>query len=152
MMYYARNGDEITMEQWAHLHNDFDYKVVKQERTEKGTMVSTVWLGLDHSFMFSGDPTAPILIFETMTFASGEEYMERYTTEEEAREGHERIANMVRELEGIDDGITRQADRAPGRSRGDGTKDEEGDHGLRSTPSERDRNDPQHPIGQQGAG
>ncbi len=158
MKCYARNGDEITTEQWARLMEDRVYSTVKQERTEKGTLVSTVWLGLDHSFSFTGTP-APILIFETMVFSEaeaakkswGDEYQQRYTTEEEALEGHERIANMVRELEEID-GNTGQVDLAPGVTRGDDPQDEEGHPDLRATADERDLHDAQHAIGSQEPG
>ena len=148
--YFARNGDEITMEQWSRLLGDTGYKIVKQERTDRGTLVSTVWLGLDHSFTFGDDPVPP-LIFETMVFSKTEalkdEYMDRYTTEEQALEGHGRIANMVRELEGIEHGVTRQADRAPGITGSGSPQDEERNPDLRTTTDERDVHDPQHTIG-----
>ncbi len=67
-------------------------KVVKQQYVLGGTVwISTVWLGLDHSFM----PTTRPLIFETMVFprfwhARGwsELDVDRWTTEEEALAGH----------------------------------------------------------------
>ena len=55
--------------------------------------VSTVFLGLNHALAFIGRP----LWFETMVFGSGgmDGSTERYETEEEAREGHERICLAV---------------------------------------------------------
>ena len=149
---YAKNGDEITVEQWARLIEDRVYSTVKQDRTEKGTLVSTVWLGLDHSFSFGNDPVTPI-IFETMVFSEaearksswGEEYQQRYSTEKEAREGHERIFNMVRELEEID-GRAGHTHQAPGSTGSDGQEDQERDHDLRATADVGDAHDPQHPI------
>lgn len=57
-------------------------------------MISTVCLGLDHRFVGTGPP----IIFETMIFDSEEleDYQERYSTEEEALEGHNRAVEMVK--------------------------------------------------------
>lgn len=52
-------------------------------------IVSTVFLGIDHSHAAPGPP----IIWETSVFASsdrGEVYGDRYSTQEEALEGHER--------------------------------------------------------------
>lgn len=61
---------------------------------EDGTVrVSTVWLGSDHRFPTdypNGEPHQP-LIFETMVFAVGEDFDQRYwrySTEAEALTGH----------------------------------------------------------------
>lgn len=61
--------------------------------------VSTVFLGLDHAF--GGGP--PIL-FETMVFGTIEnheldEYCVRYSTWEEAEEGHKRIVESARQID-----------------------------------------------------
>lgn len=64
-------------------------------KTEIGTAtVSTVCLGLDHSF---GD--GPPLYFETMVFGDHplQDEQERYSTLEEAMLGHERMCQRVRE-------------------------------------------------------
>lgn len=65
--------------------------------THVGDMrISTVFLGLDHNF--AGGPP---LLFESLVFdgtLDGE--MERYTTWEEAEEGHTRLVNRVRAREG----------------------------------------------------
>ena len=53
--------------------------------------VSTVFLGLDHSW---GD--GPPLLFETMIFEGPHDgYQERYSTWEQAEEGHKRAVKMV---------------------------------------------------------
>ena len=68
---------------------DYEYKVVKKTHCKNGYEVSTVWMGLDHNWM-GGQP----MIFETMVFSKdGGGYMERYSTESEARAGHKRIVN-----------------------------------------------------------
>jgi hypothetical protein len=66
MLYYDRNGKRISFEQWAKRFNDPRYKIVQQEYTPKKQFrISTVWLGIDHSFGLRGNN---ILIFETMVF------------------------------------------------------------------------------------
>ena len=53
--------------------------------------VSTVWLGMDHSF---GD--GPPLIFETMVFGGElDQECDRYTTEEQAQQGHAAMVARV---------------------------------------------------------
>jgi len=55
--------------------------------------VSTVFLGLDHSF---GDGQTPIL-FETMVFGGPlDQQQDRYSTYDEAEAGHEKMCNLVR--------------------------------------------------------
>jgi hypothetical protein len=57
-----------------------------------GVMISTVFLGIDHSF---GDGV-PVL-FETMIFGGvHDEYQERYHTLEEAMIGHEKAVSLVK--------------------------------------------------------
>lgn len=102
-MYYAKNGDEITVEQWSKLFEDMEYRRVGIETLPNGRWVSTVWLGIDHGWHPAGSDN-PILIFETMVFDGSsmmDEYVERYSTEEQALEGHTRTVAMVRELQEI---------------------------------------------------
>jgi hypothetical protein len=94
--FYDRAGDPITRERWSVLTRDDSYRRVDMTTLKFGetlVMVSTVWLGIDHSF---GVPGMPISIFETMVFdgpRDGDQY--RYATEDEARAGH---AEVVAEL------------------------------------------------------
>lgn len=78
--------------EWARDFETVDRKVGKT-KLPSGETVSTVWLGLNHQF---GD--GPPLIFETMAFsAAGEEFaMERYSTLEEARAGHDAMVEKWR--------------------------------------------------------
>ena len=89
-MYYNKKGELIELMEWAKLREDENYKIVKQETLPNGKWVSTVWLGLDHSF----SERKP-LIFETMVFSSekgnSSEKMERYSTLEEAEKGHQEM-------------------------------------------------------------
>lgn len=87
---YREEPDILIWGKWLeeygnkNLHND----------TSDTHRVSTVFLGIDHAF---GDSNTPIL-FETMVFAVRDGKtnwsdldMERYTTAEEAAEGHKRF-------------------------------------------------------------
>jgi len=80
--------------EWARWFETAD-RHVAQTILPSGVRVSTVFLGLDHSFC-DGEP----ILFETMVFGKCkyDEYQERYSTYEEAEIGHARIVKMV-ELE-----------------------------------------------------
>lgn len=59
--------------------------------------ISTVFLGLDHSFGMSRN-AVPIL-YETMVFGGkNDQYQERYHTREEAIKGHKRILNAIKKI------------------------------------------------------
>lgn len=82
--YYDRKGKQITMEKWSNLHSELSYRVVAQTSQDR-VQVSTVWLGIDHRFDDAGDP----LIFETLVFGGEhDDEMLRYSTEEDALQGH----------------------------------------------------------------
>jgi len=97
--YYQRDGKPYTgatdMEillKWGNDFENIDLKRVAQDKLKNGVFVSTVWLGMDHSW-FGGKP----LIFETMVFGAGEEEeQERYSTEKEALAGHKRFVEKYR--------------------------------------------------------
>jgi hypothetical protein len=103
-MYFDVDGRPLSMSEWG---------LMLQERSEENAdewrighdvigayEVSTVWLGLDHSYL----PEAPPLIFETMVFEPEYErlsserfdYQLRYSTKDEARAGHERVVAEIR--------------------------------------------------------
>jgi hypothetical protein len=100
--YYGLNGEHITMAEWAVLMevkrnargidengvSSPDDDPTRIGSTKVGhAWVSTVWLGLDHSF-----GRGPPLIFETMIFGgSHDQQMWRYASREAALEGHNRI-------------------------------------------------------------
>jgi len=105
--WYDKYGNHITLEEWGRLYEDEDY--MRIGLTEVGPyVVSTVWLGLDHSF-----GTGPPVLFETLVFTKTawndprprddpehKTLMEidgrRYHTEEEAKAGHEEFVTLVR--------------------------------------------------------
>jgi len=86
MNLYDKKGNPIELEEYTKLFADRSYQIVKQTRLSDGTHISTVWLGIDHSF--GGE--VPV-IFETLVTrkSNDEEEMYRYTSEEEARSHHE---------------------------------------------------------------
>jgi hypothetical protein len=96
MSYYDRAGNPITSAEWAR-------RLANEQRVAEtevpGLWISTVWLGLDHSFG-GGRP----LIFETMVFPAkgsdvtswGELDSDRYSTEAEALAGHAAFVEKYR--------------------------------------------------------
>ncbi len=77
---------------WARAFETTNRRVAKDIIGEK--CISTVFLGLDHSF---GD--GPPLLFETMVFkgdSSEDEICERCSTWEEAEAQHARIVELVK--------------------------------------------------------
>lgn len=85
--YYKRDGTPIEdVLKWAKNFETQDRKVAKDILPD-GKVVSTVFLGMDHRF---GE--GPPLIFETVVFPCEKDFDEldtgRYSTEEEALEGH----------------------------------------------------------------
>jgi len=89
--YYDRQGRPITdSASFAKKFGDTEYKRVAFTLLPDGKWVSTAWLGINHQ---SG--RGPPLIFETMVFSSKDNFdalvCERYSTEEEALQGHKRL-------------------------------------------------------------
>jgi hypothetical protein len=113
ILYYDRQGFPIPADAargleptlvWAELSTQADYKIVARDEVPDGSRLSTVWLGLDHSF-----GSAP-LFFETMRFpadsAAELEFPDpktdepttqlRYGSEEEALAAHHEILRRLR--------------------------------------------------------
>ena len=93
-MYYRRDGSPIEGEnavlEMAKIFNNGDERV-DLTRFEDGTVVSTVFLCLDHSHGLKEEKP---LIFETMVFSENGDAdgdMSRYSTEEGAKEGHKQM-------------------------------------------------------------
>jgi len=95
--YYNMDGKPIDMMEWAAMYERNNRHVGDTCVKFRGHTyrVSTVLLGLDHSFM-----GGPPLIFETMVFEDGDmgglDYMRRYSTKEQARKGHREAVRWVR--------------------------------------------------------
>ncbi len=92
---YDRDGNLIPYTKWMWIRGVANwYKIVRHDHLQADVLVSTVWLGWDHSMGMGGPP----LIFETMVFGlpKWDGYTDRYSTEAEAIEGHERVLAEVR--------------------------------------------------------
>ncbi|MGH9166175.1 MAG: hypothetical protein ACRDZW_11805 [Acidimicrobiales bacterium] len=93
-LWFDRQGRPIGVAEMAELSRDHDYRVVARDFVGS-VEVATVWLGFDHSLRES----TPI-IFATFVFGGRlDEYERRYTTEDKARAGHERVLTTVRTVE-----------------------------------------------------
>lgn len=98
-MYYNKEGKKITLREWGKLFEDWKYKRIGLDNLPNGYRVSTVWLGLDHSFT-GGEP----LIFETMVFndklkeSAQDCDMERYSTLEQAIKGHKKMVKKWKRM------------------------------------------------------
>ena len=88
---------ECSMSECSELIENMDSRRVATYGFPDGTTVSTVFLGIDHSFGFGG----PSLWFETMVFPHENDYTERYETWEQAEEGHARIVEMTKKDKGV---------------------------------------------------
>lgn len=76
---------------WSYWFETAD-RVVKQDDFG-GVMVSTVFLGLDHSF---GE--GPPVLYETLVFGGKlDDEQERYSTRKEAEQGHERMVSRLKQ-------------------------------------------------------
>ena len=112
--YYDIDREPITLRQWTELFGNIKYRRIGLDRIHDRWVVSTVWLGLDHSFPWPDRPRIP-LIFETMVFDDHEEEplnridlrMERYTTKQQAIGGHRQ---MIAEVQGWDPESTKMSD------------------------------------------
>ena len=104
-MHWDRLGVPISLREWSELMEDNEYRRIASTMISARYWVSTVWLGLNSDFL------GPPLIFETMVFdtATDEPYsgveQQRYPTEAQARDGHERMVQLVMTLEGTSDRI-----------------------------------------------
>lgn len=97
--WFNRDGQPIDVMTANSLLGDPDYKRVGLTRVTSSIdpgvnyLISTVWLGLNHSH------TGGLDLFETMVFSSddnlAEELCQRYGTEEQAATGHREIVATV---------------------------------------------------------
>lgn len=93
---------EAELLEWAAFVENPDNKVVKQEQVGD-FWVSTVFLGINYAM----SEDHPGLWFETMVFNKpagskkledwGEQYMDRYSTYEEAEKGHKKAVEWAKE-------------------------------------------------------
>lgn len=96
--WYDRDGNKIDVAQADKYLGDIEYRRVGYDIVivdDEPVLVSTVLLCLDHNWSGHGPPE----IFETMTFGGDEnaQNMWRYSTLEQARNGHHRIVRALTE-------------------------------------------------------
>jgi hypothetical protein len=100
-LWYDKQGQPIDASEVERLQTQEGYKrvggtvITSTVDPSQSLWISTVWLGLDHSW----DPNGPPLIFETMIFeGSGQgEVIHRYPTQETAQAGHQSVVLEVME-------------------------------------------------------
>ena len=87
---------------WGRWFEETKDRIIQQDTIKTATgdvLVSTVFLGIDYSFLRGGKP----VLFETMIFESNikalHEYQERYRTREQAIKGHSRAVSLVKSME-----------------------------------------------------
>ena len=92
MNYILKDGVPVKCDdvlKWAKEFKKSD-RIIAQDELG-GVRVSTVFIGIDHGLGF-GKP----LLFETMIFGGEhDEYQERYSTIEKAKEGHKKALSLV---------------------------------------------------------
>lgn len=89
--HYNRDGQRIGLAAWGALIEDPSYRMVARSRVA-GSLISTVWVGINHNFTDSGPP----LIFETAILEGPlKNEVWRYATEREAFEGHVKAVELV---------------------------------------------------------
>lgn len=99
MEYYILDGTLAKIEPsilaWGKWYESAD-RLVAHTQLEHAT-VSTVFLGVDHTFIGIGDP----LLFETMVFLKDGGYgqVARYFTWGEAEHGHKQIVDVIKQEE-----------------------------------------------------
>ena len=83
------------LKEWGLRFSDVMYKCVAKSCCDDGSWVSTVFLGMDHGFTETGKP----VLWETMIFRQGfvEDFCQRYTSHEEAMDGHRRAVAQANE-------------------------------------------------------
>lgn len=83
--------------QWGRWLEEHDReRIVARDTLFDGTVVSTVFLGIDHAF--SGGP--PVL-WETMIFGGPhDQYKERYASRDRAIDGHGRALELAHKIAG----------------------------------------------------
>lgn len=97
-LFFDKNGELIDVYQFETLFADMDYRRIGLDHVGP-YHVSTVWLGINYNFSRQGPP----IIFETMVFVGVEAddplgmdmFIERYATEEQARQGHADLITLI---------------------------------------------------------
>lgn len=98
-LFFDRDGQPITLERYSELFRDRNYRVIDHTHIRPDLHVSTIWLGIDHSFERNALP----VIFETMVFrgvgVDDAIWEDRHHTEEHARLAHRLTCTAAEEIE-----------------------------------------------------
>jgi len=91
--FWDKSGAPLTLSQWCELFEDSRYCQIVFNIVEEGVTVSTVWIGMNPH------RRNPPLIFETMITGPGLRGRNfwSWATEEEARAGHQRILDGLKQ-------------------------------------------------------
>ena len=97
-VYYILRGKTVVpvrLLEWAEWYETAnEVRRVAKTTLENETEISTVFLGIDHSFSDTGPP----IIFETMIFGGPlDQEMDRYATWDQAVAGHEAMVERARQ-------------------------------------------------------
>lgn len=89
--------DVIEWGEWMEASMKSGARVIAHDRDEGGRneiFISTVFLGIDHNYLFEGPP----ILFETMVFGGVlDQEQRRYATRSEAYAGHQEMCRRVHE-------------------------------------------------------
>src|SRR6266436_924888 len=97
LKYFMLDGDKVTSTNDIHEWGKWMQTNNRQIGHDaiNGVKISTVFLGLDHSFMDEGPP----VLFETMLFGEGANNEQwRYSSREMAEEGHAKIKERLEQF------------------------------------------------------
>ena len=85
--------EEPDLIKWAEWFGQTDVRVLAKSKAPDGSEVSTIFLGLDHSF-----GCGPPVLWETMIFGGEhDQYQDRYSSREDAMKGHEKALALARD-------------------------------------------------------
>jgi hypothetical protein len=88
---------QVSLIEALELYKHPEMKVTKQDNFD-GVRVSTVFLGMDHGWGDRNSPDYQPILWETMVFGGEyDDYQERYTSHEEALEGHQKMVELVKQ-------------------------------------------------------
>jgi hypothetical protein len=91
---YDRDGNQMPYARWVWaMETQPGYSLIGHDHVADG-LVSTIWLGLDHSF----GNTSPPIIYETMLFDIDDwvDHQDRYTSLDDAQKNHRYIVEMLK--------------------------------------------------------
>lgn len=99
MKQYIIDGNkhkEVDLLTWAKWFENTENRRIAYSDSPKGWSISTVFLGIDHSFGEGEEMLYETMVFNSGTELDGEPF--RYSTREKAEEGHEEIRLRIVEL------------------------------------------------------